>query len=388
MTFGEKENNTAIKRMRTELANIRHDGNLVSLLCLLTEELIKNTPVIGKPWEVSSKVLKRLDDIEKNEQAERINHYILGLSKLSREQMDGDLSSADLLAILRRLLEDDEAGKTRFYVRLTVSLAESKLDAGQRIHFVRLVSALTLHQIDYARELYIRKTIPLQGYNTEEMTERALTGRTDGMSRQALNTLLNWGLLTERENKLTWDKKESSSYRLNEDFRLLVAFLFDEKDRQPVNINEQAKEIYDVILVRNLSSVNNLYESYIKEKLQEQGIQTGIVERTGIVEGQVIVGAHMLNTLAPYYLHTQILNVSSNQLNDKEYIQVVITRNGSEPLPNNDLNVRAFRIDKHIFWGTGKNEAKAASKLQSELDSIIKFILQLPKRPDYGSAPL
>jgi hypothetical protein len=32
MTFGEKENNTAIKRLRTELANIRHDGNL-SLYC-------------------------------------------------------------------------------------------------------------------------------------------------------------------------------------------------------------------------------------------------------------------------------------------------------------------------------------------------------------------
>lgn len=58
---------------------------------------------------------------------------------------------------------------------------------------MRLVSALTLHQIDYARELYIRKTIPLQGYDTEEVTERELTGRTDGMSRQALNTLLNWG---------------------------------------------------------------------------------------------------------------------------------------------------------------------------------------------------
>ena len=96
MTFGEKENNTAIKRLRTELANIRHDGNLVSLLSLLTEELIKNTPVIGKPWEVSSKVLKRLDDIEKNEQAERINHYILGLSKFSREQMDGDRENAFL----------------------------------------------------------------------------------------------------------------------------------------------------------------------------------------------------------------------------------------------------------------------------------------------------
>ena len=106
-----------------------------------------------------------------------------------------------------------------------------------------------------------------------------------------------------------------------------------------------------------------------------------------MVEGQVIVGAHMLNTWAPYYLHTKILKVSSNQLNDKEYIQIIITRNGREPLPNNDLNVRAFRIDKHIFGGTGKNEAKAASKLQSELDSIIKFILQLPKRPDYGSAP-
>ena len=387
MTFWEKKHNTVKTRMGTELASIRHDGNLVSLLRLLAEEIIKNTPVIGKPWEVSSKVLKRLDDIEKNEQAERINHYILGLSKLSREQMDGDLGSADLLAILRRLLEDDEAGKTRFYVRLTVSLAESKLDAGQRIHFVRLVSALTLHQIDYARELYIRKTIPLQGYDTEEMTERELTGRTDGMSRQALNTLLNWGLLMERENKLTWDKKESSSYRLNEDFRLLVAFLFDERDRQPVNINKQPKKTYDVILVRNLPSVNNLYESYIKEKLEAQGIQTGIVERTGIVEEQVIVGAHMLDTWAPYYLHTQILRISSNQLNDKEYTQVVITRNGSEPLPNNELTVRSFRIDKHIFRGTGKNEAKAATKLQPELDSIIKFILQLPKRPDYGSAP-
>ncbi|HFD4471595.1 TPA: hypothetical protein ACF3PF_004820 [Citrobacter freundii] len=107
-----------------------------------------------------------------------------------------------------------------------------------------------------------------------------------------------------------------------------------------MNINKQPKKTYDVILVRNLPSVNNLYELYIKEKLEAQGIQTGIVERTGIVEEQVIVGAHMLDTWAPYYLHTQILRISSNQLNDKEYTQVVITRNGSEPLPNNELTVQ------------------------------------------------
>ena len=113
------------------------------------------------------------------ERFNRIRDYLLGLSDYTREQMDGDLSSGELLAILRRLQEDDEAGKTHFYVRLTVSLAECNLDANQRMHFLRMLSALTLFQIQYARELFIRKTVPLRGYSSLEQTERALTGRSD-----------------------------------------------------------------------------------------------------------------------------------------------------------------------------------------------------------------
>lgn len=300
---------TAIERAGKELAHIGNDSGLRALLAMLAEEGIKSVPGIGKAWEVSRKIYEGLANIETQERYGRVREYLLGLSNYSRLQMDGDLSSSDLLAILRRLQEDDEATKTRFYVRLTVRLAESELNANQRMHFLRLISTLTLHQIHYARELFIRKTFQLRGYDSVEMSVSILTERKDGMSRQALNTLLVWGLLNEAEEAPGWKKKGSAGYNLTDEFQLLIDFLFHESDLLPTAINEQASEIYGVILVRHLTSADNLFETYLREKLEAQGIRTGLVERVGNVEGKAVVGAHRRDAWAPLYLHTQVSNI-------------------------------------------------------------------------------
>ncbi|HAK3430677.1 TPA: hypothetical protein H1R55_003628 [Salmonella enterica] len=88
-------------------------------------------------------------------------------------------------------------GITEYYTRLTVSLGCTPLSVmpeDLRYHFIRLVSSLTCYQIAFARELKIRKTVPVRGTASFEEAELALTGLDSGMAMQAVRALQNAGL--------------------------------------------------------------------------------------------------------------------------------------------------------------------------------------------------
>lgn len=72
-------------------------------------------------------------------------------------------------AIVTKLLLDDEKRKTEFYIKLTIELARSDLDPDLKIYYINTLSELTGADIDFARKLYIRQTVPLRGYTSPRM---------------------------------------------------------------------------------------------------------------------------------------------------------------------------------------------------------------------------
>ncbi|EBC5053125.1 hypothetical protein CQT90_19230 [Salmonella enterica] len=98
------------------------------------------------------------------------------------------------LAMPQLTLLSAATGITEYYTRLTVSLGRTPLSVipeDLRYHFIRLVSSLTCYQIAFARELKIRKMVPVRGTASFEEAELALTGLDSGMAMQAVRALQN-----------------------------------------------------------------------------------------------------------------------------------------------------------------------------------------------------
>lgn len=84
-----------------------------------------------------------------------------------------EIPPEDFLAVIHKLLQDDEDAKVWLYVHLCVALARSTLDRDTRLNYLRITSELTISQIHFARELYLRNGIPLKGYLSTDAVQFA-----------------------------------------------------------------------------------------------------------------------------------------------------------------------------------------------------------------------
>ncbi|QJT82324.1 hypothetical protein [Kosakonia sp. MUSA4] len=356
------------KRIATEG---KATGNSRALRALCREmgvEALKQAPVVGTIFESGVKLIRLLADVEQEACQERIEQYIQGILKATRGEMDDDLTRMrnNMLAIMRKMLQDDDATKTRFYVRLTVSLAESELDHDTRLHFIRMVSALTHYQIRYAREFVLRTTKHLCGYVSQEEAELALTTRDDGQSLQALNTLISWGLLkTVRETPVA-GPPPPSRFESTADMETLLRFMYDEDDMLPENIDCTAKTHVDVLITPDLCAMNHLYATFLPKLLEEKGL-------TVYVAGK----AEEFRTThtARRYIRLQ----ASNDNDRKEFINIYILRlpDWKVPVGNPD---RTVRVEKNLFYldekpFSPKPDPKKLRQVLTEVAGIVSVMI-------------
>lgn len=197
----------------------------------------------------------------------RVEDFVTGIVKTLPDQ--ADISAEDFLAILHKVLQHDEQSKIWFYARLLVKLGTGMLDRDTRFHLIHLTYNLTFKQIMLARELYLRKTLELRGYNTREETELELTSTKNGMTQIA-----NWGLIREDRSG---DIRCDPLYILNDDMNTLIDLLFDERDLNANVINKVLKDRPDVVILTSINSDGNLYKTELPQALEKQGLKVVIL---------------------------------------------------------------------------------------------------------------
>ncbi|HBW2224520.1 TPA: hypothetical protein MEL26_004991 [Klebsiella quasipneumoniae subsp. quasipneumoniae] len=331
------------KRIKAEGKETGNSRAMRNLWREMGGEAIKQAPVVGAIFESGVKLIRLLADVEEEACRERIEKYILGILEATRGEMSGDLARNrdDVLAIMRKLLQDDDASKIRFYVRLTVCLAESDLDYDTRLHFIRMVSALTHYQIGYAREFVLRKTLPLCGYISQEEAELALTTRDDGKSLQALNTLISWGLLKTVPEPPRHTSPGPSLFEPTADMATLLRFMYDDADMHPENIGCSAKTLVDVLITPDLCAADHLYVTYLPKLLQEKGLSVYV---TGDKE------SFRTTHTARRYIRLQASSDASRNAR-KEFINIYLLRS-----PDYQVPVRypdhTVKVEKDLFYLT------------------------------------
>ncbi|MFL9691652.1 MULTISPECIES: hypothetical protein [Aeromonas] len=350
-----------IKQTGEDFFAIINDPGFKKTISRTTWAIIKKFPIAGDLLEVLSETVAGLADQERVFRQQRLVDYIRGVAQIRRDHLD--IQDEDLLIAIRRVIDDDEAGKAEYYARLTVNMVENNVKQAEKLHFLTMLSELTCSQINYALEFYIRDTIPLCGYSDIDSAVGELVNKNDGRSLRARSILVSWGILHEVQ-----DGASGVIYKRTEDLNKLVSFLFHEMDRQPNAIGKDQKLAFDVIIVDCMKSTENLYCTYLHKRLEEAGLRVDIVER---------VSDHQLQKIAKRYVwNNKLVEMSGGH---KEYIQIVTLDTPPSVGSPQSESLRQFRLEIDKFnsnFSRGSNISKSKAELMKILDKVAVSLME------------
>lgn len=364
----ENRNETAdqpggLKKAKDELMAIKEDKRVTMLIKALAEET-----ALGKATKALRQSYKALVEIENEQRQKRLKVFILGMAQDFPDLPD--IPKEDFLAVVRKLLQDDEDAKVWLYVHLCVTLARSTLDPDTRLYYLRMTSELTVSQINFARELYLRNGIPLKGYRSTDAAQSELTSAENGMTLRALSTLSNWGLL-RAINGLDG----RVSYNLTPDMQQLMELLFSPQDLTAEAIGLEAKDTPDVIIVNHIKSVNDLLLTHFRQTLEKKGLSVEVVEKNDNFR-------EMMH--ARCYITNNFHNGKSTYGQSEEYVNMCVLQHPDDSITKFENPNRKFQVTKDSFWGTGPGQYGGADLLIKELDKMAAYVVGwlLPKKTD------
>lgn len=303
---------TLTKLIRTEYTEVVNDRGIRKILAKIVKSGVKKIPGIGTALTLLEDGYAEVTAMEERQRRARVEKFVIGIYQTLPEL--ADISSEDFLAVLRKVLQDDEDEKTWLYVRLLVQLGRGTLDKETRFHFIHMTHNLTFGQLKFARELYLRKSLELKGYNTRGDAELALTDRPEGMTQRAINTLISWGLIREdRSGEL----RRAPFYLMNDDMHTLIDLLFDNRSLQPAEIGMEVKDQPDVVILISFRSDGDLYVTELPEKLERHKLKVAIMENNSDHQKTTLAGLYVFLTTGEEDLHFRREECTYIQVRDK-----------------------------------------------------------------------
>ncbi|EGU0523311.1 hypothetical protein JEB46_001694 [Salmonella enterica] len=354
---------TAIQRGTDELRTIGHEMTVTKAFGKLGMLAVKGIPVVGPVIDAAKELSQGLIDRENRERQRRLQDYVLGVVRDEQYNDTVEFREEDVIPVIRKLAADDETAKTEYYPRLTVSLGRTPLSVmpdDLRYHFIRLVSSLTCYQIAFARELKIRKTVPVRGTASFEEAELALTGLDSGMAMQAVRALQNAGLLKEKTYLPREQKPEGILYETTSDFTTLMGLLFHPSDFEPETVDLQRKEISDIIIVGKIGFIDNLYVTYLPAALKKAGLNAKFVESND---------KHFTTDWAPLYLQTGIEGEGYDRR-----IKLYLTRESLPPWKSKADNYLSCSFETRTYVRDKSSSKKEADYFREQMDRVVTSI--------------
>ncbi len=351
-----------IVKAKNELVEIMKDKRVFTLIKLIADE----TP-LGKVTKPLRQGYRALIQIENEQRRNRLKDFIVGIAQDNPEIPD--IPPEDFLAVVRKLLQDDEDEKVYLYVHLCVTLARSHLDRDTRLYYLRMASELTFSQIKFARELYLRSNIPLKGYLSIEAAKEALISAENGMTLRALSTLSNWGLIKAR-NVVS----DTTVYDLTEDMQQLMNLLFSPPELMPEAIGSEAKDSWDVIIVNHLRSANEQFPAFLHQLIEKKGFSVEVVERESNFREMKLARCYITTGL-----YTERLSYG-----EKKYVAIHTLQHPDNPTDNLKLPDRRFKVPEDSFFSKGLGQNSDSNLLIKKLDEIATYIVAhfLSKTPN------
>ena len=348
---------TQANLIRTEYTEVINDSDIRKILAKFVKSGVKKIPGFGTALTLLEEGYTEIIAMEEKQRRARVEKFVTGIHQKLPEL--ADISSEDFLAVLRKVLQDDEDEKTWLYVRLLVQLGRGTLDKETRFHFIHMTHNLTFGQLKFIRELYLRKTLELKGYNSKGDAELALTDKPEGMTQRAISTLISWGLIREDRSG---EVRRAPFYLMNDDMHTLINLLFSSKSLQPAEIEMEVKDQPDVVILTSFHSDRDLYVTELPEKLERQKLKVAIIENNSDHQKTTLAGLYVFLTTGEEEIHFR--------REECTYIQVRDT-----PAMDGDPLMRV-RVKSSIFNGSDISKT-SIDILRDVINRVADGVLRL-----------
>ncbi|HIH4317156.1 TPA: hypothetical protein ACYSBI_001086 [Morganella morganii] len=182
--------------------------------------------------------------------------YFSGIKKYD-DDIHKYISDENISFLIEKLLRDDETNKVIRYVKFTINSIKNEVK--NKNSYLRILSSLTIEQIELMRRYYIAKYFDLAGFRNGYERETNIHGEDEFFSYNR-SVLESYGLI---DSSSTFQSKSIVCDLLTK----MCHLIFDEDELLPYLIGLKEKSKIDIV-IDNSHVISRFYEDKILEKLK------------------------------------------------------------------------------------------------------------------------
>lgn len=345
-------------------------------------------PIVGPTLGIIKGLVENTKNLYDVINKQKLYDFYMGIYQLDDEK-EKYITNDNLAFVIKKLLQDDDEKKTKYYSKLIVNISTSQYDDVRRKHLILTLSNLSMSSIEMLRKFYVNSKYELEPSGNINYQLNKLSHTKNGVILSSLNLLQNNGLIFK-------DNSNNSISLVYEPTDLLIELaenIFDDLELEPISIDEKLpieiicyvtscfcndieREKYLSEIVSSIYSNNKISE---KDKLKEMFIEThesllsfisnelvkhGVSYKIGPPEGfeklknKVKVFINVIDTRNDYLNFNSKYNITMNHkntLNIKVYDNVK---------PNEQINSRRM---KYISCANSNNY----DEIKKEIEHLI-----------------
>ncbi|AMG65728.1 hypothetical protein [Providencia stuartii] len=228
-------------------------------------KVAESLPIIGPIAGIIKGLIENSKGLYDAINRQKLYDFYMGIYELDDDK-EKYITNESLGIIVRKLLQDDEATKTKFYSRFIVNVASSEYNENERTELIIILSKLTSFELQLARKYYINSKYEIDnsGFIVEQLAN--LSDTSDGFQLKAIENLKANGLVYESKINRTLPYEYNIVTNVLESLVELI-YPTDELKPESINASYDIRESVDVFIFSAFhTKVNQIsYESSIKK---------------------------------------------------------------------------------------------------------------------------
>ncbi len=218
-------------------------------------KVAESLPIIGPIAGIIKGLIENSKGLYDAINRQKLYDFYMGIYELDDDK-EKYITNESLGIIVRKLLQDDEAEKTKFYSRFIVNVASSEYNGNKRIELIIILSKLTSFELQLARKYYINSKYEIDnsGFIIEQLAN--LSDTSDGFQLKAIENLKANGLVYESKINRTLPYEYNIVTNVLES---LVELIYSTDELKPESINAiyDSRESVDVFVFNAFHTIAN-----------------------------------------------------------------------------------------------------------------------------------
>ncbi|MCR1816395.1 hypothetical protein [Aliarcobacter butzleri] len=214
-------------------------GNLLNIMDSITKEAISIVPGGGLAYETIKIIVSETKHYYEEQNEIKLQHFFGDiLSNENKHLLEKDFTEQDYHLLLKKLIQDDDTEKVRFYSNLLKGIIENNIEVDYRKHYILSLSELNSFDINIMRKIYIYDNFEIENIGNKIKQLKNITKSKNPLINSSIGNLVKLGFMTEIDNTL------QPTEILNE----FISLIYQDEELKPTSINLICLENAEVYL--------------------------------------------------------------------------------------------------------------------------------------------